>query len=250
MVLVWNSRSAADPSFDHCRRLAQQLWLYAGASSGAGSRTAASSPLLSAIWANFNDAAGNTILGRGGFELLHGQQQAWQQFGACDASLGPGSFVQVGADDCWGPQGRLQSPPAQRGHAAAAAASHCMSLLLHCTSTQANAGTVMQHSIMHPEAVLPQGSCQLHPEQYTCASGFSTVLPLPRLEGPNVLMPSLPLLPQVNYSAMQACLQAMAAWVPQGAALTELYAGVGVIGCAATCLLLATSVEPISGLWM
>ncbi len=97
MVLVWNSKDATDPSFDHCRRLAQQLWLYAGATSSTSDRTAASAALLSAIWANFNDGPGNTILSRAGFELLHGQQQAWQQFGACDASLGPGSFVQVGA---------------------------------------------------------------------------------------------------------------------------------------------------------
>jgi hypothetical protein len=47
------------------------------------------------VWANFNTGAGNTIMGPD-YKLLHGQADAWQQFGACDMLLGPGTFVQVG----------------------------------------------------------------------------------------------------------------------------------------------------------
>lgn len=51
-------------------------------------------PLLHSVWLNFQQAAGNDILGSD-FTLLHGSEWAWQRYNRTLVALSPASFVQV-----------------------------------------------------------------------------------------------------------------------------------------------------------
>jgi hypothetical protein len=53
-------------------------------------------PLLHSIWANFQpEPDSNAVLGTS-WQLLHGPETGWQQFGQLQLAVTPGSFVQVG----------------------------------------------------------------------------------------------------------------------------------------------------------
>lgn len=65
-------------------------------SSVSSSNAVPAAPLLHSIWLNFQpDEGSNRILGSS-WQLLHGQQWGWQEFGGVPVAVAPGSFVQVG----------------------------------------------------------------------------------------------------------------------------------------------------------
>ena len=93
VALVWNctqeefeAGKGRSPQF--LRRLASELW-HAGVAAAPEGQ-----PLLHSVWANFQTARGNAILGRE-WALLHGERYLWQRFGGADICFSPGSFAQV-----------------------------------------------------------------------------------------------------------------------------------------------------------
>jgi hypothetical protein len=62
-------------------------------------------PLLHSIWVNFQPHSdSNKVLGDS-WQLLHGVETGWQEFGGVQLALQPGSFVQVS---------RIDTPPHHR----------------------------------------------------------------------------------------------------------------------------------------
>lgn len=112
LVLVWNSTASnAEPGSTTGSRLdalASRLWQLAGepgqqrrdtGSSGAagasdGTGASASAGLLHSVWANFQPARTNTILGPE-WRLLRGEEAAWAQLGGAQVCFAPGSFLQA-----------------------------------------------------------------------------------------------------------------------------------------------------------
>lgn len=87
VVLVWNSAPGA-PSTARLQRLGEALWQQAGPP---GLRQPA---LLHSVWANFQPAQTNTILGPD-WQCLHGPELTWARLGGADVCFAPGSFLQV-----------------------------------------------------------------------------------------------------------------------------------------------------------
>lgn len=85
LVLVWNA--PAGSSSAQLAALANTLWQAAGKQAGGNQQ-------LHSIWANYQQARTNTILGPS-WKLLHGEELAWAQLGGADICFGPGSFMQV-----------------------------------------------------------------------------------------------------------------------------------------------------------
>lgn len=80
-------------------RLQQQQQRQPGAVTAIQNRQQQSSaeavPLLHSVWLNFQPSAdSNAVLGCE-WQLLHGQQWGWQDFGGVPVAIAPGSFVQV-----------------------------------------------------------------------------------------------------------------------------------------------------------
>eukprot|EP00873_Tetraselmis_striata_P000065 jgi/Tetstr1/420329/TSEL_011450.t1 len=94
VVLVWN---CTEEEFDagqgggrELRALASRVWQGGAA---AGRRP----PLVHSVWANFQAARGNVILGRQ-WRRLHGPEHLWQAFAGAGVCFSPGSFAQVNFD--------------------------------------------------------------------------------------------------------------------------------------------------------
>ncbi len=92
VALVWNctleefEAEAPAESPLLLRRLAAELWRK-GAARGRP-------PLVHSVWANFQTARGNAILGRD-WAILEGERYLWQNFAGADICFSPGSFAQV-----------------------------------------------------------------------------------------------------------------------------------------------------------
>lgn len=93
LVLVCNAAKPGDAAAVECKQLARQLWAAADAAArGAASPSGGRPPLFHSIWLNFQPVKErNTILGPD-FELLHGPEAAWQEFGGARIALGPGKM--------------------------------------------------------------------------------------------------------------------------------------------------------------
>lgn len=124
VVLVWNSASEAGAVPRQLQRLADSIWRAAGSEGDGGSlaeavgaarsrqqqrrqqrhkaqarqeRRGRDAGLMHSVWANFQPARTNTILGPG-WALLHGPELAWARLGGADVCFAPGSFLQVGQE--------------------------------------------------------------------------------------------------------------------------------------------------------
>lgn len=85
---MWNEEDNQQSSFTRCQMLARELWKYGGPAS------VLAQGRVHSVWVNFNNGAGNTILGTQ-WQLLHGPRELWQSFLGVPICLTPGSFVQV-----------------------------------------------------------------------------------------------------------------------------------------------------------
>jgi len=115
VVLVWAAAALDDPSLQLCQRLAQALWSQGGSAatpllvggrgragpqgrgpaSGSGSGPAAPARVHSIHVHLQADASDNAIIsGAGAWQLLAGDADAWQRFGAASTVVAPGGFVQ------------------------------------------------------------------------------------------------------------------------------------------------------------
>jgi tRNA/tmRNA/rRNA uracil-C5-methylase (TrmA/RlmC/RlmD family) len=102
LVLVWNSEAVSEHGSGALASLAGFLWR-------AGLQQPGGGQLLHSVWANFQPAQTNTILGRE-WRLLHGPELAWARLGGADVCFGPGSFMQANfeaMDRCLGAMQRL-----------------------------------------------------------------------------------------------------------------------------------------------
>ena len=90
LVLVWNAAAGevGDAADERLSALSDWLWQR----QQHGEQQPGS--LLHSIWANFQPAATNTILGEE-WRLLRGAEVAWARLGGVDICYGPGSFMQV-----------------------------------------------------------------------------------------------------------------------------------------------------------
>lgn len=79
MALVVN----AEESTPELVALAGALW------------TAHGGRLVSSVHANYNPTRGNVIVGKHGWERLHGDAEHWEEFGGADVCFSPASFVQA-----------------------------------------------------------------------------------------------------------------------------------------------------------
>lgn len=109
LTLVWNASSAGaaegTPGGARLEALAARLWQLVqqqaeAVRQRAGSQQHRHGPaqgapgLLHSLWANFQPARSNAILGPE-WRLLRGEEEAWARLGGTDICFGPGSFMQV-----------------------------------------------------------------------------------------------------------------------------------------------------------
>lgn len=119
LALVWNAEVADDaPPPRRLQRLAEAIWQEAGgavsgqpppAAKGRDAGQQGRTPhlrqqwhdpaVVHSIWANFQPARTNTILGEQ-WRRLQGPELAWARLGGADICFGPGSFLQVRAFCC------------------------------------------------------------------------------------------------------------------------------------------------------
>ncbi len=114
LTLVWNAAMAdaaeGTPGGARLEALASRLWQLGGVQQqqaaaglwqadsqqqqGKSGQGARAPPLLHSLWANFQPARSNAILGPE-WRLLRGDEEAWARLGGVDICFGPGSFMQV-----------------------------------------------------------------------------------------------------------------------------------------------------------
>ena len=95
VVLVWNAEPGGPASIPMRRlqRLADSIWQQVGEQQRQ-QRGQQAAPLIHSVWANFQPARTNTILGPD-WRRLHGPERTWARLGGADICFAPGSFMQV-----------------------------------------------------------------------------------------------------------------------------------------------------------
>ncbi|GAX79586.1 hypothetical protein CEUSTIGMA_g7027.t1 [Chlamydomonas eustigma] len=97
VVLVVNSCGDGDPGHIAAVHLAAALWAHGRTRSGesrpdTSRATTTARPLIHSIWINRHPTVdSNAVLGDGGWKLLHGEADVWQDFGGTRVCLGPGN---------------------------------------------------------------------------------------------------------------------------------------------------------------
>ncbi|KAK9861316.1 hypothetical protein WJX84_012131 [Apatococcus fuscideae] len=96
VVLIWNDKkSQAGDVPSRLAQLAENIWKIGQPSAGTTQRGMADQKgLIHSVWANYQPARDNTIMGPD-WQHLHGPQDLWQSFGGALVNVPPGSFVQA-----------------------------------------------------------------------------------------------------------------------------------------------------------